>query len=597
MKSRFWLTRALIFFIFLLITIVATYPLIFKMKSHVYGYPGDPLGLIWLFWWLKYTGINHISPLFCSLLAAPWGVDYSQIEIYKVSNFFAKHLSLLTNEVFTYNLMILASFLLAPVTMYFLVYYFTRNKLASMVSGIIYGFSPYHFTQATQHLGLASIQWMPLYLLGLFLLNEKREYKYALLTPLTFSLVVFTDYHHTYFMLTMTTAFVLWGIWQVFRRGKLSKNFRSSLKTAGVIMVAIVGALALILPFTYHPFQNMFVTSGRYVRPLRDLFGNCARPLGYLLPSQDNPFFGRFTERFIKNPLYGGHPTEHTLYLGWVGIVLSIVAIRKWRRENRRLQAAGHKPQAIKDQGSRIQKGVSFFLFAGIVALIFSHSPYTEIGSFRILFPSYLMYKIAPMFRVYARFGIVVMLCVSVLAGIGLASILEKIKSAKKRRTFLMVILLLVFIEFAPTLPAPMVNAVDPPPVYEWLSKREGDFIIAEYPLEDDVEYLFWQRIHQKRLVNGALPGTYADEVRKEIVDILKPETPGILRYLGAKYIIFHPDKYLESEDVPVIGEVPDVSKQKGLRLVKTFADAQVYEVIAEPLRPKVENRGMGRSP
>jgi hypothetical protein len=345
-----------------------------------------------------------------------------------------------------------------------------------------------------------------------------------------------------------------------------------------------------------------------YVRPFRDLTSNSARPLGYLLPSQDNPFFGEFTKKFIKNPLYGGHPTEHTLYLGWVGIVLSIFAIREWHRKNKkqRLQAAGHKPQAIEQsrqrdretgrQGDRSlitdhrsRKAVSFFLFAGIVALIFSHSPYTEIGNFRILFPSYFMYKILPMFRVYARFGIVVMLCVSVLAGIGLASILEKIRNTKKRRIFLSVVLLLIFIEFAPTLPAPMVDAIHPPPVYEWLAKQEGDFTIVEYPIETDYEYLFWQRIHQKRLVNGALPHTYADEVRKEIVDILRPETPGVLKYLGAKYVILHPDKYLKSEDVPVIGEVPDVSKQKGLKLIRTFEEARVYEVIAEPVRPEAE--------
>ncbi len=288
---------------------------------------------------------------------------------------------------------------------------------------------------------------------------------------------------------------------------------RSSLKTVKVILVAVVVALAIILPLTYRPFQNMFATSERYARPMRDLFGNSARPLGYLLPSRDNPIFGRYTEKFIDTPFYGGHPTEHTLYLGWVGIVLSIVAIRNWRRKDALMRNA-ERVHAISNQAieqmsrqaneterrrdgeterraDRSQKAVSFFLFAAIVALIFSHSPYTEIGSFRIFFPSYFMYKLLPMVRVYARFGIVVMLCVSVLAGIGLVSILKKIKNAKKRRIFFAIVLLLIFIEFAPTLPAPMVNAVNPPPVYGWLAEQKGDFIIAEYPLEDDVEYLF----------------------------------------------------------------------------------------------------------
>jgi len=243
---------------------------------------------------------------------------------------------------------------------------------------------------------------------------------------------------------------------------------------------------------------------------------------------------------------------------------------------------------------TRHQRGVSFFVFAGIVALIFSHAPWTDIGPFRIFFPSYFLYKIAPMFRCYARLGALIMLSVSVLAGIGLAGILQKIKFPKKQGILVAIIILLVFIEFAPTFPVPMINAVNPPPVYEWLSKQEGDFIVAEYPLEGDSEYFFWQRIHQKKLVNGALPGTRADEVRKEIISILDPRTPGILKYLGAKYVILHSGKYATSDEVAIIGEVPDIQKQLGLRTVKSFPEAEVYEIIAPPIKPEVSREGRG---
>lgn len=196
------------------------------------------------------------------------------------------------------------------------------------------------------------------------------------------------------------------------------------------------------------------------------------------------------------------------------------------------------------------------------------------------------------MFRIYARFGILVMLSVSVLAGIGLAGILQKMRSFKKRGVLLALIVLLICFEFAPTFPAPMINAVDPPPVYEWLARQTGDFTIAEYPLENDSEYFFWQRVHQKRLVNGALPGTRADKVRKKIIDILDPKTPGILRYLGAKYVIFHPGKYARSDEVEIIGEIPDIKKQPGLKLIKSFPKAEVYEVTAPPIKPEV---GVGK--
>ncbi len=629
MRIKSWYAEILIFFFFALLSLIVTYPLIFRMRSYLYGLGGDSLGSVHGFWWFKYAYLNHISPHLNSITASPFGVDYSYSPPLLVI-FFGKWLSIFVNEIFAYNFILLPTFLLSSLTMYFLVHYFTKNRLASLIASFIYAFSPFHFAHAFCHIPQTNIQWMPLYALLLFKLDEERSYRSALFCALIFSLNVFTDYEYGYFMAVFTVAFVVWRGWFGLRRkskvqspkspsseaallrrtGKANRK-DSLLHTCKVVVVAVVVAVAIILPFTYSTLKTALfapkteeIMSKGYVRPFRDLISNSARPLGYLLPSQNNPFFGGFTKKFIKNPLYGGHPTEHTLYLGWVGIVLSIVAVRAWRRKNalmrnaervmreNRINASTHQrinASRIKDQGSRIQRGVSFFLFAGIVALIFSHSPWTEIGPFRIFFPSYFMYKVLPMFRCYARFGIVVMLCVSVLAGIGLASILGKIRGTKKRRVFFSVVLLLIFIEFAPTLPAPMVDAVNPPSVYEWITKQEGDFTIVEYPLETDYEYLFWQRIHQKRLVNGAQPGTYADKVRKEIVDILKPETPGILSYLGAKYVIFHPDKYLKSEDVPVIGEVPDVSKQGGLKLVKTFEEARVYEVIARPQRPQSE--------
>ena len=62
---------------------------------------------------------------------------------------------------------------------------------------------------------------------------------------------------------------------------------------------------------------------------------------------------------------------------------------------------------------------VKLFLFITFVGILFSMPPYWNFGIFKIYFPSFFMYKILPMFRAYARFGILVMLSISVLAGIG----------------------------------------------------------------------------------------------------------------------------------------------------------------------------------
>lgn len=607
----------LIFSLFILLSLLVTHPLIFKMRSHIYASPGDPYSALWMFWWLKYARINHISFLFCPLIATPFGVSFAQFVKYPFWETLYPLLSIPFGEVFTYNLVVLLSFSLSAITTYFLVLYFTKNKPASMVSGILYAFCPFHFAHAAQHIGLANIQWIPLYLLTLFKLTENRTYKNGFFVALAFSLcLALSDYYLAYFAVVSTLLFIFYGMGYVWRRRGCRlqiAGLRSGLKTFKVILATILIASVIVLPLVYSTLKLILtsvqaLSPSEYIRPLRDLFSNSARPLGYLLPSQSNPFFGNYTRGFVKTHFYGAHLTEHTLYLGWVGIVLSIVAIREWRRRNREQRAESRERRAeretlysklqaqssnLQDQGSRIQQGVGFFLLYGLAALLLSRSPYIVIGGFKILFPSYFMYKIAPMFRVYARFGILVMLSVAVLAGIGLANILNRITTPKKRRIFLVLIGLLVVLEFAPSLPAPMIDATIPPPVYQWIAEQPGDFAIAEYPLEDYIgssDCLFYQRMHKKRLINGALPGSHADKVRKSVTNILDPKTPGVLNYLGAKYVIFHPERHLRSEDVEIIGAVPDISKQKGLRLIKDFEEARVYKIVAEPIEPTIED-------
>lgn len=38
-----------------------------------------------------------------------------------------------------------------------------------------------------------------------------------------------------------------------------------------------------------------------------------------------------------------------------------------------------------------------------------------------------------------------------------------------------------------------------------------------------------------------------------------------------------------------ILGKIPDLSKQAGLRFVRKFADVEVYEVIALPTELKVD--------
>jgi len=260
---------------------------------------------------------------------------------------------------------------------------------------------------------------------------------------------------------------------------------------------------------------------------------------------------------------------------------------------------------------------VYLFFAVALIALILSAPPFIPLGGYELNFqtreviashklylPQYFLFKVFPMFRAYARMGAVALLALSIMAAFGLREILTRISTKKRKYLFLSLFVLVVFIEYA-EFPPFRLTKVREPAVYRWLASQPGEFPIVEYPLGGGYdpyttyEYAFYQRIHAKYLVNGAIKGTPADEFRKKIIDISKEKSIDKLQKIGVRYIIFHRYKYLRGNEYVLIdwvttpprnkiyppeyndGKVPDLSQVKHrLRLVKDFGDSVVYEII-----------------
>lgn len=596
-KIKLYYQEILIFLAFIFITLIATYPVIFKINNSIYGplYGTDNLATLWHLWWPKYAWLHHLSAKFIPISASPFGVDFSKIPLSLGCAFFFRWSVILANEIFVFNFVLLLSFFISAVIMYYLVYRFTKNRVASAVSGIIFAFCPYHFNRAWEHFLLAQIQWLPLYALMLLNLWKKPVLKNALFAALAFALVIVFDFSYAYIMSVFTLGFLVFVFLYRWRDKIKCQVQKSTWRVVKMTVMAMLLAMLIHFPTLYSIFKTiLFVPKTEaiaiqgYVRPFHYLFTHSARPLSYLLPASAHPIFGNFTKSMFGSIFYGRGSIEQTLYLGWVPIILAFIAFRRWRR-TRKLK--------IEDKDDFI---IGFFIFSAIAGFLFSMPPYFNLGIFKIYFPSFFMYKILPMFRAYARFGVLVMLCVSVLAGFGLKYILERIRTTKKRFAFTALVSCLILFEFTNIPPFHVTDISKPPLVYQWIKEQKGDFAIVEYPLGESVgpgesaipnDYLFYQRVHQKKMINGAQIGTYAYKVKQKISKIMAPQIPGILSWLGARYVIVHLDRYKTSEDLDameVLGEVPDLSKQKGLKFVKRFNSVEVYEVIAKPKKPEV---------
>jgi hypothetical protein len=138
----------------------------------------------------------------------------------------------------------------------------------------------------------------------------------------------------------------------------------------------------------------------------------------------------------------------------------------------------------------------------------------------------------------------------------------------------------------------------DSPVVYKWLAKEPGDFIIAEYPMMPADEasfysYVFWQRIHKKRLVNGAIPNNLdAWAFYEKVRDLSNPETPQLLRAAGVKYVLIHNESY-KTGPIPLAlkryypKEISEMTYNNGavpalpssLTLERSFGEDEIYSI------------------
>lgn len=315
------------------------------------------------------------------------------------------------------------------------------------------------------------------------------------------------------------------------------------------------------------------------VRSFGELFADSARPLNYLLPTVYHPVLGGVARFLLGSPLYGENAGgEQSIYLGIVPIILAFIGYNNWRKTVKK---------GVDDPEESFS--MRLFVFTFFFFMICSFSPYWGVKDGLFMpFPSFFLYKIFPMFRNYARMGVLVLLAVCVLGGFGYKAVLDKIRTKKNKILISCLLLVVLLFEFYNKSPFSIDINNSIPDVYKWISQEPADLVIVEYPIDADARgYLFYQRVHNKAMINGAPPGSYAEVVSKKIVDLKAPLTPGILKFLGVDYIILHEDKYSNYEGGVILGQIPDLKSNSEYILVKDWGKERIYEIVAKPIDPK----------
>ncbi len=166
------------------------YGLLLELQIHFWGRPlipheqvflgkagsaGDPKQFMWFLNWWNYALSHHINPLYSDFLWHPTKVSTLWVASIPLLSFLTAPLLKAYGIVFTYNLIVILSPILAATTAFTLCFYLTRQWLPSFLGGFFFGFSPYEMENLfIGDFNLSFIAILPLIvLLAIMALEEK----------------------------------------------------------------------------------------------------------------------------------------------------------------------------------------------------------------------------------------------------------------------------------------------------------------------------------------------------------------------------------------------------------------------------------------
>ena len=564
-RPAFWA-----FAYFVLLTIVMTYPLVFRMKEVIGGGGGDGTYFIWLVrWYQKALFELKISPFFNPYLNYPQGWNLASTDITPAMVALALPGGMLFGPTWGYNFAMYMSFVLSGWGMYLWIKDLTKDDLAGLVAGTIFAFIPFHMAHVIiGHLSLAGTQWFPFYFWGLYdlLKQEKFAWKPVLMAVISIGLIGMTSPYYVYMTILITVIFLLGFI--IFKGYKRLRNieFWKSILVFSLLSALVVG-LAML------PYLNFNEQSGLASHSVEYVSEYSASPTDYVIPSIHQFLWGKWIDDHFS-PEYW---QESTLYIGLVTFALSIFAWVK-RRELLHSELLSITT-LVAFCAFVLSMGIDpHWLGRKIVSLplvlqsIFHHTQMPE-----IYLPAYYLFRYFPFFskmRVMMRFGLFTLIPFSLMAGLGAHMMLKK-HPQNVRRWIAAGLLMLVFIDFYPG-PLKGFASVVARPVDYWLGTQPNTGAVVQFPFnqESDQSQVYDTLVSQKPFIGGFFNANQPEQyIRIQTVmdDFPSLESATLIGQLDVAYVV------VDSSQYPDYIEVDRDIQSYGLILLHISESEYVY--------------------
>jgi hypothetical protein len=413
---------------------------------------------------------------------------------------------LMFGRVAGYNLLFFTSFILSGLGAYLLAYYFTKNKPASIIAGIIFAFSPFHIHNSlSTNVGTMHQEWLPFFALYLFKFFENFSFKNFSLAGLFLLLIGFTEHQSLAFTVIFISFFLIYKLIsqpKIFLRPKFWVYAGASILILSVLFFFMFRSL-----FAIAESGDNYLNAG-----LKSAVKYSNDSLAILIPPNFHSFwpesFPEIREQFKRNS-----DSNFSVYAGYSILLLSLLGV------------LGTKYLKKKNIST---KGIFFWLATAAGFYVLSLGPYLHYKGVLdppVKMPYWLVYHYLPYYeniRTVGRFFIWSILGFSVLAAWGITFINfqfsifnfqkkyedkddSKWKLSTKAKILYILVGLIIILEF---LAVPFkTNSLAHSSFYEKLGKDKENYSVLEVPGNTSYDFasrdLVWESIHRKNTVNG----------------------------------------------------------------------------------------------
>lgn len=424
-----------------------------------------------------------------------------------------------------HNFFLLISFYFGAMGAYYLTRLFVKSETLAVISGFIFGFSPFHVAHTLHHMHVGAISFVPFFVYCFLRFMRERKTYLALLSAVLWVLSGLSCWYYLFYIGYFVVFY--YAFYTVRKRLMLWNDMLLPITLITFFVMLMLSPL--IIPMILKTTSSRLYEEGHNIF-LADLLGFITFHPYHLLSKIGKPIYSHFK----------GNYWEMTVYIGLVNAALLLVAF-------------------FKKYYKRIEN-LDLCMAYILLFMLFSLGSWLHIAGQNIYVPlPTLLTEYIPFVK-NVRTPSRAVIFVYLFTGVSVAMIVEYLLVNKKRAIVLATLCFLSIITFVDFYPSRLESTpVICPPAYALINKDTSkDFGIINLPggyIQNDIYMMYQAACSKKPTANGIVSrkpeDTLIDTLDMSDLEVQKDE----LKKKKIKYIVFHKE-LLDRMDKPIpLGE------------------------------------------